>query len=233
MKTEKLLKEIKKEYLLLSPREEFITNGWRQLREEIERREAEAFYKRPLFLAKWVVIGIAILFGIATTAGVAAVASQAVPGHPLYPLKKFAEDSLSSVFNKPQLKLQNRAQEIEDVAKKNNSGSSAILKEAVQNYSQTVKEENGREKQKGGVNNQDSKQELKSVLKDQEDKFRKLQKDIPAARQELEKAINSAKEGQAKKADEKKEEKLEEKVFKEEDKAVKGVEDKKDNLLLH
>lgn len=209
MSTKEFLEKSKKEYLSIKPRKEFIKYGWLDLKNEIERREKEAFALRPFFLFKYSLIGIVILFAIlGSTFGVASAASRSTPGSVFYPLKRVGENILSLSPYNSQLKIKNRAQEIEDIAKR---GDKNRLQKAVETYREILVET------KKKASKDEEKKKLRTTLKEQEQRFEELEKNIPAVSEQLNSAIHTAQEGQKeteppKNDNSNKEEKLEEKT---------------------
>lgn len=197
MEIEKYLEKIKKEYLKTTPSRKFEELGLNKLLSSLPDREK----RRPLaFIARRsvafaVILIAAIAFGMFT---IIQVAQAALPGEPLYPIKRLYEDlTLNKPFQKKE-KVERRAQEIIDLVNKKKDGEA--LKETVRDYQETVdevkKETSGKEESA-----------FRKALQEHEEKFKDTIGNNPESKDEVEKAIESTRRG---KEDEVKEEKTEE-----------------------
>lgn len=184
MKIEKILKELKKDYLLISPKASFTKDSWEVVRKELDQREYPALLKYAFVRYALLAIFLVLIVG-----GVAEASSKALPGEPLYPVKILSEHVVSKLSHGSLIKVEHRAREITDTIREKKENQED-LKQAVDSYTNAVLET----KEETKKNQKDKK--FDQILKKQEEQFKEIKKDNPSSRDSIEGAIKAAREGQ-------------------------------------
>lgn len=198
MNIEQELKNIQKVYLKTEPSKKFIEQGWQDLQGKIEHmgkiKYRSAFsYLRPVAFA---VLAIFILAGSFT--GLTQASQKALPGEPLYPIKRLSENLISAASGNNLAKVDNRAQEIVDLTKKGKEGQEQ-LKQTVEEYKEEVSEAG-----KSGKNVED----FEEQLEEHERKFEEIREDRSGSNsgKEIDEAIEISKSGRGRGGDRQEEE---------------------------
>ncbi len=181
MKIEKLLQFEKNKYLMNNPSEDFMQNGWKQVREKLPeiKKEIHFFDKNLARLFAVLILLVTSLFGLIQ------VAQGALPGEPLYAVKRFSEN-IASVVSKPQVKAENRAKEIVDLANKKRDSE---IKKTVEEYRENIRSE------KENLKSDNERKDLRERLEKQEEEFKKAIEQNSSSREEINKAIEANREG--------------------------------------
>lgn len=165
MKTEKKLEQLKNSYLRNEPSEEFLSEGWNvvkmRLGDQEGSKKTSMFYKHGIMFA-----GVILIMILGSFFGLVKVAQGALPGEPLYSVKRISEEVIS-VIAKPEIKVENRAQEIIDMVEKQKDQKK--LEKTVEEYKENV------EKEKEKVSKSEKgKDKLSKKLKKHEEDFEKI-----------------------------------------------------------
>lgn len=188
MRLETKLEKLRKDYISIHPRDEFVKHGWWDIRERIEVKPKPIFIFPPA-LARSLVFAALLLF-ILTGGSITLVqaAQGSLPGEPLYPVKRLSENVTLLVSKDTKSKVKNRGQEIIGLSEKNED--SDRLEKVVQEYKNTVLETK-QETEKSGKNEE----EFEKILKEQEKQFEEAIKKGSSSRDQLEEAIDAARSG--------------------------------------
>lgn len=187
MDAENYLEKLRQEYIRLKPDQYFIDYGWVELLSKIENFSMDDDCKYHRYF-RTVFASFATLILFISLLSIAKLARAALPGEPLYKVKRITEDIITKVSGKKQIIVENRANEIIDVAKKEEINQQ-ILKQSVEEYKQSVIE--AKEEVK------DSKEESKRFqqkLQEQKKEFQQLLEKKSDIKEELEEAIEVTKE---------------------------------------
>lgn len=192
MSDNKLLAQLKQTYLKTEPSKRLAKFGWVNLKILLSDKEQESIlfnsFSRQNF-ARFMALSITalvVVFGGFFT--LIQAAQAALPGEPLYPVKRFSETIVSTVSPASYIRLEHRAREIIDISKKQKQ--SEFLEKTVEEYQKAVLET----KQEIPSSSKHGEQ-FRQKLETQEEQFREAQKS--GSSQELEKAIEAAKEGRS------------------------------------
>ena len=161
---ERKLRNLKRDYQSLNSEylEEF---GWDNLRKRIEGKDISGLHARyqGRFLYITGAVFVLILFS-----GFVKVASASLPGHVLYPIKRLGEKIYLSVVKKPEMQIENRAEEIINLSKQKEKNEKQ-MEQALQEYQDSV-EKIKKETEKM----QEKRQEIKRKIEEQEEKIREV-----------------------------------------------------------
>ncbi|KKS69654.1 hypothetical protein A3E45_00785 [Candidatus Daviesbacteria bacterium RIFCSPHIGHO2_12_FULL_43_11] len=187
MNIEQHLKILKEDYQKTEPSEKFLSQGWQDLEDKINRlehRHPNPIYRyiRPLAFA---VLLIFVFAGSFT--GLAQASQRSLPGEPLYPIKKLSENIISTATGNNLVKVNNRAKEIVDLTKKGNRNE-GNLGRAVEEYREEVEKVS-----KSGKNTK----ELEDVLESHKREFQEVKEDKSGSNSgtEIDEAIEISKSG--------------------------------------
>ncbi|QQG42997.1 MAG: hypothetical protein HYW45_02160 [Candidatus Daviesbacteria bacterium] len=192
MKDKKMLDQLKQTYLQTQPSKRLVKFGWVNLKPRLvdEREEQILFVRIPrqnfAHFVSFTVVVLIIVLG--TFFGLIEVAQAALPGEPLYPLKRLSETIISTVSPTSNVAVEHRAKEVLDLSKKGKQNQS--LKRAVEEYKEAVLES----RQKIAPSSS-GEQEFQQRLEEQEEQFREARKSGPS--EQLEKAAEIAREGRS------------------------------------
>lgn len=184
MKTEKHIDKLKRIYNLTNPPKELSENGWLVLQPMLEDQVLQSKYDR-FFQQRFIFISTFVLF-VGIFLGSAVLAQAALPGEPLYAVKRLSENFLSGISTNKQLKIDNRADEIIKLSEKKKDPE--VIKETVKQYQQSVLES----KKQASISAQNE-QELNKKLEEHEKKFEEVSKQSQSTQEELKNAIEAAK----------------------------------------
>lgn len=183
MTIEKELYKLKNYYQMIQAPPKLEKNGWKMLEKQLVKQSSNKFHfgLKPLF------VGLtALLFFVTTSLFVAQQAQGALPGEPLYPVKRLSENIIQTVTNDPQVSVDNRAREIVDLSKKQKD---KHLKNTMEEYKKAVEQA----KQKAEKSEKE-KESLRKKLEKQEKEFQKAHKDS-LQKETIDEAIKAAKKG--------------------------------------
>ncbi|MBI2601338.1 hypothetical protein HYW42_05310 [Candidatus Daviesbacteria bacterium] len=184
MKFEEKLKLVKKTYLDINPPASLVEYGWQALKAELEtpKPPIRSVLKFRLFLA-----GFAGLIFLIFSFGVVQASQKALPGDPLYPVKKVTESIEVYVSGDKHVKVGKRAEEvIQAVEDKKDQG---VVGETIKNYQDEVL------KTKKDAEKSGEEQKLKQKLESQEQQFNDVIKKGSSSKGDMEKAIEVSKKG--------------------------------------
>lgn len=185
MKTEKYLEQLKKSYINNEPSGKFLSQGWESLEKNLGKQKDgwfNYFYKHGA-----VVAGIVLILILGSVFSLFQVAQGSLPGEPLYPVKKISEEVMSVA--KPQVKVENRAREIVDMAK--NRKDQKKLEKTIKEYEENVEKE-----RRKASRSEKEKEKLIRKLKKQEEEFEKIS-EKSEFHEEIKKAINITRSGRS------------------------------------
>lgn len=189
MTDNKLLDQLKQTYLQTQPSKRLVKFGWVNLKILLLDKEQEQILFIRQNFARFMVLSITafvVVFGSFFT--LIQAAQAALPGEPLYPVKRLSETIVSTVSRSSQIEVENRASEILDISKKQNQ--SEFLDKTVEEYQKAVLEK----REEISPSSKQGK-EFRQKLETHEEQFRAAQKS--SSSRELEKAIEVAKEGRS------------------------------------
>lgn len=192
MTTDKDLDKLKKTYLATEPSHRLVKFGWANLEALLEKRKTPepalfAWQAFPRFL---IFAAVVLLVAAGAFLGLAKVAQAALPGEPLYPVKRWSENIISVVSPRSYVKVENRAREILDISK--GQKESKFLDKTVEEYQKAVQEtrkEISPSSRRG--------REFRQKLGEQEEQFREMQKSGSGSGTALEEAVEAAREGRS------------------------------------
>lgn len=197
MEVKKFLEELRTNYLSTELPHALEKSGWEELNEVLTREEHRQFPHIAILFRPTVTfaLGIAVvssllLFSIPAIEG-------ALPGEPVYPIKRFSENLIVMVSGNKHIKVHNRFEEIVSLTKQEKDFE--LLEQTVQEYKQTIvdtkKELRGREERgnRGGI--ELVRERLKEELERQVQVFTEVIESSPSSnvREELQEAIEAAK----------------------------------------
>lgn len=189
MDAEKVLKNLKKEYLKVEPPKALVDYGWLALKKEIEEYENKSrFSFVPLFARSLVFSIILFLVLGGVSFGLVFASQKALPGDVLYPIKILSESITSVVSGERVDKLDNRAKDLVEVINKKNDPK--ILKTAETEYQKEVLKA-----EKDASVSAQKKEEFQKNLEKQEKRFKETIKKVPSSKEILEDAIDAPKKG--------------------------------------
>lgn len=186
MKPEEYLKKLQADYENTLPSRHLLENGWSELKSRLEPKSQAHWLFMPLGKYTLAFTSVVIL-AVGLSLGLSQVAQASLPGDTLYPIKRLSENILYIVSSDPQIKIDNRANEIIRLAEKEKKEN--ILKETVDDYQNEVLH----------VKNEleeSERQEFREKLEEHEQNFEKLIENTPSTKEEIERAIEAARKGQ-------------------------------------
>ena len=187
MDVEEKLAKLKRDYILIKPPRQLLENGWFDLRQIIDDKAQPAFIFKPV-LARAIVLASLVIFILGGAFfGLVQVAQGALPGEPLYGVKRLSEDIFWTVFPDQEAQVERRAQEIVGLAQEERDAN--LLKEASEEYERVVLEA------KGDIEKEDKKESFRQILERQEREFRHVIEKDPDSKDDLEKAIEASRKG--------------------------------------
>lgn len=185
------LDQLKKTYHQTQPSKRLIDSGWVHLKAQLEASQSEKpSFREPSFFRFVPAAMIVLLVVFGASFGLIQAAQAALPGEPLYPVKRLSETIVSTVSPGSHIKVEHRASEILDISKKQNQGES--LEKTVEEYQKAILET----KQETSFSSKQG-QEFRQRLEQQEEQFKKVQTSGSSSGPALEKAIEVAKEGRS------------------------------------
>ncbi|MBI2338448.1 hypothetical protein HYU95_04675 [Candidatus Daviesbacteria bacterium] len=193
MDIEKKLKEFKKYYEKVEPSRNFMEQGSKNLQDRIlqlekSKTERRFYYLRPFALAVFTFFVLIVISG-----GLVQASQKALPGEPLYPVKRLSEDVTARISGNQVNRVENRAGEIVELSKKGKS--SKQVQKAVEEYKEAV------DQAKRSRKNTD---DIEKRLEEHEREFEQIKKG--SSGEEIDEAIEISKRGrndEDKKKDEK------------------------------
>lgn len=158
MDIENQLRSLKKVYQETEPSRKFLESGWQDLQDKISHLEKSKtqrnFYLRPFAFATLMFFIIIVISG-----GLVQASQKALPGEPLYTVKRFSEDVTERISDNQVNRIENRANEIVELSRKGRS--SKDIQKAVEEYKEIVNKAN-----RSGRNRSDIEQKLKEHEKE-------------------------------------------------------------------
>lgn len=164
------LNEFKKIYWDIKLSDSEVKNSWLQF----EKRLTHA---RPGLL--WLKYGSAFLtLVVLFLIGIVGIAQAADPGTPLYPVKILSDKITGKVFNKPEIPVEKRADEVIKASEPKK------IDEASKQYDKALDDA-----EKDVKKDEDKKENLQKTLDRQEEEFKQAIKNNPKSEDKLEKVI--------------------------------------------
>lgn len=187
MEIEKDFARLRKRYMSYGPSERFWDRGWFELQGKLEGRS-----ERPVFMSLFarglVFAGFVLIVLGGAFFGLTKAAQASHPGDLLYPVKRFSENITVAVSRNRDIKVENRAQEIIDLA--NEEKNPDLLKKATEEYKKTVDETKKNVEQSG------DREKLRRQLQIEEQHFEDVIKQNPSIGEDLNEALKVSREGQ-------------------------------------
>lgn len=176
MNTEEYLKNLKTEYLKVEAPLSLRASGWETLSKQIGEQPVVRkmfWFERFVFVTGIVLIVVGGFFGFYS------VASAALPGDPLYPLKRLSERVVEKATGDNQIVIDHRAQEIVNLSKEKEVNAQE-LQQTVAEYKQVVTETKQEIKQTGQTD-----QHFEKKLEEQHREFDRVVREAPSVRNEI------------------------------------------------
>lgn len=188
MDIEKKLIKFKKNYQDTNPSENFLKDGWQDLQDKMTALKETQTSKRSFYLRPFAFLVLTILFLATVSAGIVQASQKALPGQPLYPVKRASEEILSSVSGSSVVKVENRAKEVVEL---NNKSEPEEVQKAVDEYKKAVD---------AAINSGKNTEEIKKKLQEQETEFEQIKQG--KSEKEINEAIEISKSGREDKEEE-------------------------------
>lgn len=153
------LKNLKEEYRETQIPQYLIYDGWTNVRLKLGDRSRFAFW---LFARR---IALAVLFLALIFGGVVTTSKAAAPGDFLYPVKVAGENLYAKISGNYQKPIENRTQDVI----KSSSGQDGNLDDAIKGYENTLNQS------KNQAQDQQSREQLKATLQNQEQQLKQAQ----------------------------------------------------------
>lgn len=187
MTVEEKIKILKKDYILIKPREGFLTHSWFDLKEALDAKPKITF-SVILFLGRGFALTLLLVFALGGTfLGLAQATHNVLPGEPLYSFKRFSEDVIVAISGAKIDKVGRRADEVVGLVEREKD--SNLLEKAIRDYEKAVLEAQEEVEEKG------ERQGFRQILEKQEAKFKETIEKNPSSEVDLEKAIEASKKG--------------------------------------
>lgn len=181
MDIEKRLENFKRVYQNTGPSEEFLKHGWQDLQDKMMELKKPHKSDRFFYLRPFAFLVLIIFFLTAVSAGIVQASQKALPGQPLYQVKRVSENIYSAVSGNNVLKVENRGREVLELNKKSETEK---VQKAVEEYKKAVEEASS-----SGKNIE----EIEKKLEEQEEEFEEIKQGISV--EEINKAIEISKSG--------------------------------------
>lgn len=190
MQIENYLTKLKEEYQSLNPSDEQVIGGWLDVEKNLENKDIYKSFYYPFWGRRFLFVAVSIFIIAGGFVGLSTIAQAALPGEPLYPIKRVSESVVTAVTGNHQAKVDNRAEEIVGLSHKDEQNTEALEK-TVEEYKQTVEET------RQEINNSNKeKDEFVGKLKKHEQDFEEASNENSKVEVKLKEAIDAAQKGQ-------------------------------------
>lgn len=187
MTVEEKIKILKKDYILIRPREGFLAHSWFDLKEVLDAKPKVTFGFMAI-LARSFALTLFVVFILGGSfLGLAQATHNVLPGEPLYSFKRFSEDVIVTISGAKIGKVGRRADEVVRLVEREKD--SNLLEKAIRDYEKAVLEAQEEVEKKG------ERQGFRQILEKQEAKFKETIEKNPSSEGVLETAIEASKKG--------------------------------------